>query len=274
MVVGAAPGLYLGLSSSGDRSQRWLELSRHVDYDRFVLDDAVVHWVTVEVGGPDFGTCLVPVMSRPADDGTIAADVVTGFVDATGATVAVNVAYFYPFIEYPHWSTYPTVGEEVTAIGLVLDDGVVHGRALDAEQYLILSADGAGSVGPFPTEPRPGMWAEPGRLLVVDDGQVVVDDDKRYPRTVVGVDRDGGLLHLVVVDGKQPGYSTGLPLAAVGRAMVERGVDQALEFDGGGSASLAATVDGEPVLLNRPSHTRIPGRQRAVATFLGFTDRC
>ena len=273
VLIGVSPVMYLAWSAAGDRSARSIEISENIRYERVVVDDAVVHWVTIELIDNVLGQCLQPVVSRPAADGTIAADVATGFVSATGVDVAVNVAFFYPFVEYPHWSSYPAVGEEVTAIGQVVDDGVVHGLASERDEYLVFWP-GGGSVGSLPADLTPGMWAKPGKRRMVADGKVVIDDVEKYPRTVAGIDHDRALLHLVVVDGKQPGYSFGLSLAGLGAEMVERGVDDALEFDGGGSATMAATIEGEVTLLSRPSHTRLPGRQRPVATFLGFSDDC
>jgi hypothetical protein len=79
----------------------------------------------------------------------------------------------------------------------------------------------------------------------------------RNPRTAVGQRKDGGII-LVAVDGRQPGYSTGLTNFELAQTMVRLGAETASALDAGGSTTMA--FDGE--LLNRPSD---PGGERAVA---------
>ncbi len=81
----------------------------------------------------------------------------------------------------------------------------------------------------------------------------------RHPRTAIGQLADGRLL-MVVVDGRQPGYSTGMTTFEMALAMVRLGAVRAMQLDGGGSATLAF----EGTVLNRPSD----GRERPIATAL------
>jgi hypothetical protein len=78
----------------------------------------------------------------------------------------------------------------------------------------------------------------------------------RNPRTGVGQLRDGKIIQ-VVVDGRQPGYSTGMTNFELAQTMARLGAVTASALDSGGSSTLA--FDGK--LLNRPSD---PGGQRAV----------
>ena len=70
----------------------------------------------------------------------------------------------------------------------------------------------------------------------------------RQPRTLAGVRPDGKLL-LVTVDGRRPGWSTGMTLPEAARLMRSLGARDALNLDGGGSTTM--TVRGE--VVNRPS---------------------
>ena len=70
----------------------------------------------------------------------------------------------------------------------------------------------------------------------------------RQPRTLAGVRADGKLL-LVTVDGRRPGWSTGMTLPEAARLMRSLGAREALNLDGGGSTTMA--VRGE--VVNRPS---------------------
>jgi hypothetical protein len=79
----------------------------------------------------------------------------------------------------------------------------------------------------------------------------------RNPRTLAGVRADGKLL-LVTVDGRRPGWSTGMTLTEAARLMRSLGARDALNLDGGGSTTM--TVRGE--VVNRPSD---PGGERRVS---------
>jgi hypothetical protein len=79
----------------------------------------------------------------------------------------------------------------------------------------------------------------------------------RHPRTLAGVRADGKLL-LVTVDGRRPGWSTGMTLTEAARLMRSLGARDALNLDGGGSTTM--TVRGE--VVNRPSD---PGGERRVS---------
>jgi exopolysaccharide biosynthesis protein len=70
----------------------------------------------------------------------------------------------------------------------------------------------------------------------------------RQPRTLAGVRADGRVL-LVTVDGRRPGWSTGVTLREAARLMLSLGARDALNLDGGGSTTM--TVRGE--VVNRPS---------------------
>ncbi|MFI6484270.1 phosphodiester glycosidase family protein [Nonomuraea sp. NPDC050663] len=69
------------------------------------------------------------------------------------------------------------------------------------------------------------------------------------PRSMIGMD-DRGRLMLVVVDGRQAGYSEGLGIAQTAELMKRLGAVEAMNLDGGGSSVLATAGAG---IVNRPS---------------------
>ncbi|MGH3239360.1 MAG: phosphodiester glycosidase family protein [Spirillospora sp.] len=69
------------------------------------------------------------------------------------------------------------------------------------------------------------------------------------PRSMIGMDRKGRLM-LVVVDGRQDGYSEGLGIAQTGELMKLLGAKEAMNLDGGGSSVLVTEPGG---IVNRPS---------------------
>lgn len=60
----------------------------------------------------------------------------------------------------------------------------------------------------------------------------------RHPRTAIGVDRKKNILFLVVVDGRQNGYSIGMTLSELAKYMKSLGCQDALNLDGGGSSTM------------------------------------
>ena len=105
-----------------------------------------------------------------------------------------------------------------------------------------------------------------GGPLIVQNGQPVFRALEQFsssqlsvrnPRTAVGQRADGKIIFLTV-DGRQPGYSTGLTNFELAQQMVRLGAVTASALDAGGSTTMA--FDGK--LLNRPSD---PGGERAVS---------
>ena len=82
----------------------------------------------------------------------------------------------------------------------------------------------------------------------------------RHPRTAVGFPADGKGLILVVVDGRQPGLSSGVTLPELTDLMQSQGAHEAYNLDGGGSSTMV--VGGET--LNSPSD----GRERLCSDAL------
>lgn len=273
LVAGALVLAWGLVAASGDRSPRRLELARGIDYRRVPVDEPrpqVLHLAVVDLDDP----CLGLTTTIPDAEGVVTAETGTGFLERSGATLSVNVAYFYPIQEYPYWDAYPGVGDPVTAIGPVVVDGVRHGRPEDDGWGRALTIiDGIGSAGPTSTSemtPTPADFSVPGREQLIADGRLVAPASDAYPRTVAGIDRDRNELVLVVSDGKQPGYAEGSTYREVAELLVGHlRVDEAIELDGGGSATMAGLVDDRVELLSRPSQQRIPGRERPVATHLG-----
>ena len=113
--------------------------------------------------------------------------------------------------------------------------------------------------------------SKPGTLLV-ENGQdrgatAQVSPSERHPRTAAGVSRDGRTLLLIVVDGRQPGWSIGVTLPELAQMMLGAGAWNAVNLDGGGSTAMWHREPGATAghVLNRPSD----GHVRPVANHLG-----
>ncbi|MFO1539275.1 MAG: phosphodiester glycosidase family protein [Chloroflexota bacterium] len=113
-----------------------------------------------------------------------------------------------------------------------------------------------------------------GNHYVARDGRNAAPTTRDYPkgaelapRTSVGVTADGRVL-LVVVDGRQPGYSVGVTLREMGTLMLRLGAVSAFNLDGGGSSVMATRRPGAPriTVSNRPSD----GSERALTQALAI----
>jgi hypothetical protein len=131
-----------------------------------------------------------------------------------------------------------------------------------------------------PLHPREAVGGRPG---LVRDSVILGDVDSvggagfattRHPRTAVGIARNGTRLLLVVVDGRQQGYSMGMTLRELANLMLGLGAREAINLDGGGStAFVVADPDSAGALqvANKPSD---PAGERPVANALAIVSSC
>jgi hypothetical protein len=215
------------------------------------------------------------------------------------ARTRLGVACFTPPERLDHWCA-ATGHEEAMVAGFFLRDPYrplgevrIGGAAVPHEPVAApwqsaracVHVDGEVRLAPrdaLPAEP-PGDLVQAGPLLV-HDGRVVVEDGDRegfaagaaqfdsditagrYPRCALGVG-DGELL-AVCCDGRRSGVDAGLELGELARLMLSCGAHEAINLDGGGSATLVHRGH----LLNRPysDHDQPAPESRPVVTALLF----
>lgn len=236
-------------------------LAPGLNYQRLIVDGpAVVHIVRIELARED----LIPVATAPAEGTAVPAQRVLDFALEHGAAVAMNTAFFRPFHSESPFDYYPQGGDPTEPFGITMTDGVEFGANRYHRGTVYLDEDTA-SLEPFDG----ARWAVTGRTTLVRDGEAQPgDEDTLAPRSAIAF--DGSQLWFVVVDGRQPGYSEGITLAALGRQLAELGAQWAIEMDGGGSSTIVSTTGPKPRTLNCPVHTRLPCRARPVAAQVGI----
>jgi hypothetical protein len=203
-------------------------------------------------------------------------------LDRLHALLAVNASYFLPFAGGSPGGEdyYPHEGDPANASGAVVASGGVASPVetdLDLRVNAILCFEGLaiaiadGQV--CPAGFSSGIAAGP-RMLASGVRRSFETFDNNYaatpqPRTAIGISADRKRAWIVVVDGRQKGYSDGATLAALSTLFLELGASDAINLDGGGSSTLAvAGEDGAAQVINRPIHTGVPGRERPVANHL------
>jgi exopolysaccharide biosynthesis protein len=146
-------------------------------------------------------------------------------------------------------------------------------------------SDGTVRIAPreeFPEDP-PGDLLQAGPMLVSGGRSLIDGEDRegfssgasqfdsditvgRYPRCALGVSQDE--LLAVCCDGRRSGVDGGLDLAELARLLISFGAEEAINLDGGGSATLVHRKH----LLNRPysDYDQPAPESRPVVTALAF----
>lgn len=189
--------------------------------------------------------------------------------------------------------TLPVAGAERTAEVVVTDGQVTAvsqkpgaGAIPDDAVVLLGRGEGADALGSLTAgdtvdvayQPRTGdggpmpRTAIGGRELLVVDGEPQDwegrGNNEAAPRTAVGFSRDGQEMFVLSVDGRQAD-SGGATLTELGVMMADLGAHNAVNLDGGGSATLLARAPGADgvELVNDPSD----GWERPVPNGLAIT---
>jgi exopolysaccharide biosynthesis protein len=97
-----------------------------------------------------------------------------------------------------------------------------------------------------------------GNQRLVTNGIAVGTAGDRHPRTSIGFNSDSTMLYLFTIDGRQPGFSAGMTTLELSNYMLEWGIYQGINLDGGGSSTMF--VRGE--IKNSPSDA---GGERSVS---------
>lgn len=190
-----------------------------------------------------------------------------------GLRIAVNGSHFEPFHSETPWDFYPRAGDPVDVMGYAVSDGHIYSdNRVEWPKFCFnrqqVFTCGVGQV-------QQAAQAIAGGRLLLRWGNVSPNMDgplprQPLPRTVVGYNAERTRAWLVVVDGRQKGYSEGLSLFEMGEYMRDLGADFVLNLDGGGSSTLVIERNGKYKVMNAPYHTHIPLRERPVANALGI----
>ena len=241
--------------------------------------DRVCHFVTVDLRMSGVRFLVTP--PDPSGGRQLRGSVTTEFLEKHGLQLAVNGDYFTPWYSRNPWDFYPRAGDPVDVRGLGISDGRRYGLESRRFDAIFFTPGGDVIVDPHPPEPDhlaiPGVNAISGGPVILEAGKVTEAASKhptaldRHPRTALALTRSRNELIVAVIDGRQPNYSEGATLPELAGMLLERGGWDALNLDGGGSATLVSEGEGgSPRVLNSPIHTRIPGRERPVANHLGI----
>jgi hypothetical protein len=210
--------------------------------------------------------------------GTVPSIKVSSFVRDYGCIAAVNAN--------PFDSSSSIEGEARGVAGLAISDGSLISPPHPRYGALVFFADGKTAIlnQRDTLRERVVLNAAGGFYQILENGEpaaraLTERGGVRHPRSAAGVSADGGILFLLVIDGRRSG-SAGATEEETALILKTLGASDGLCFDGGGSSALAVKTaalrpagadrpDGVTV-LNKPVHGGIPGTERAVAVCLGI----
>lgn len=179
---------------------------------------------------------------------------------------AINAAPFSPVRSVENRS------QEVS--GLLIHEGSQISASDGHMPALLFKRDGAASIEVPPFELDGVQEAVAGFSVVLRDGRVTSQGEDLHPRTAAGVSRDGRVLFLLVVDGRQSGFSEGASTRDIALWLKFLGADDGINLDGGGTTTMVlAGPDGKGKIVNRPIHAGVPGLERVSGCHLGIRSR-
>lgn len=250
------------------------ELHPGVIYHRvvhYVPHSMIAHVIVIDRREQDVKFIVTP--PDEVEDGVLKARTTSTFLKEFGLQIAINGDGFFPWWSRSPVDYYPHSGDPVTPRGFTAAFGVVY-------------ADGTQDPRPEPTlyisrrndltfnlPPNKVFHAISGDRMLIEGGGIVegLDNSILHPRTAIGVNRNGRYVILVVVDGRQPFYSSGATFQELAQLLEDFDAHFAMALDGGGSSALVVEgQDGGATLMNSPIDSYIPGRERPVANHLGI----
>ena len=250
-----------------------VQLFEGVRYDRVVRSvprPLVIHIVSVDLQADGLRLFVTP--GDPEADLPLEARTTGEALAGFDLQIAVNGDAFEPWHANSPLDYYPHTGDRVDVIGLAASDGEIYSSAHKETPTLYIQPNNHARFNrPFANLHH----AISGTAMLISNGrEVAPDDDAAAPRTAVGLNGAGNTLYLVVVDGRQPGYSEGVSLQELAGILAEFGAYNAMNLDGGGSSTLVREgALGGVVVLNSPVGRTIPGTERPVGNHLGIYAR-
>jgi hypothetical protein len=240
-----------------------------IHYHRVVRSEPrpmVIHVVTVDLMTDGIGMLVTPGDQNL--ENSLPARTTSSFLSDFDLQLAINGDAFQPWYQIGPFY-FPRSGDMVEPVGFAASKGVIYSQDTNDEPTLYIYKNKTASINVFINRLD---HAISGNLLLVQEGNVIENlGGKPEPRTAVGLNRIGQRLTIIVVDGRQPGYSEGVTLDELASIMKENQVHAAINLDGGGSSTLVIEGEnGTPEVLNSPVHQGIPGVQRPVGNHLGF----
>lgn len=174
------------------------------------------------------------------------------FLSAYGLKAAINANFYV-------WDSTNTYANND---GLLISNGSVVSTGENRSAQLRITAGNVATILDSFDTPTGIYTAVCGDAYHLINGNPTGDNGATHPRTSVGISQNGRYLIMCVVDGRQPGWSDGATILDMSYWMLDFGAWNALNLDGGGSATMVRDDIGT---CNRPCY----GYARSVGSNFG-----
>lgn len=237
----------------------------------------VIQALRVDLRDPDIRLFSTP----PIDNYQVnfretAGHTVSQFLRTNKLQVAINAGFFTPT------ENYLPDGTAMTTPGLLISQGtLVSPATINYSASLLVGTTNDARIihTNWPASSTDGVWtAVSGDYPVLVKGVNVGKTYRRlggihgvHPRTAIGLSEDQRYLFLLVIDGRQNGYSEGALDSETAAWLQLLGAYDGINMDGGGSSTMVMEDSlGNPLRLNRSSTVADSGKERTVGCHLGI----
>lgn len=257
----------MGLLSPAQPEDTQEHLFEGIEYIRRVESEPrplVIHIVKINLRTVGLFTAVTKP-NNPSATLPLKAQITSEFLKENHLQLAINGDGFSPWLSLG----YPFTGAPIRPNGFTASSGIQYGPATGRYPTLFISENKYANM----ENPIGEVYnALSGLDWIIYHGQIKDDlDDSLNPRTTIGIDQYGQNMIIIVVDGRQPGYSEGASLKEIAEIFLEFNVFNAMNLDGGGSSTLViADQNGDPKILNSPIHQGFPGSERPVGNHFGI----
>jgi len=229
----------------------------------------VVHVVIIDLHAEGISTLVTPGDAKA--NLPLKAMSTSQFLSKYKLQISINGDGFTPWHSNTILDYYPHNGDAVSPLGFAASKGIEYAEDTDEQPTLYFSRTNQAQ---FNTKIGNLYNAISGTDMLVRWGQAMNDitqSGEINPRSAVGIDKAKRKLILMVIDGRQPGYSEGATLLETAALLIGYGAFEGINLDGGGSSTLVFQSRlGFAQVLNSPINHGIPGWERAVANHLGI----
>jgi exopolysaccharide biosynthesis protein len=224
--------------------------------DSTVVNTSVAYIERIDLTAPGIGFTT----TGPSGPLETTSQTTSQFLESTHAQVAINANFF---------SDVAATASPEDLLGLAVSNGTVVSPqsfgSNDAAASVLFTKTSTASISPAGTTPidlSNVFNAVSGNQIVTDGVNTSSitptgaphDPFGLDPRTGIGLSQNGEFLYLIAIDGRQPGYSVGVTTSDEAALMLDLGVYNGLNLDGGGSTALVqAGPSDSAVLIDRPS---------------------
>jgi len=224
-----------------------------------------IHIVEIDPTAPGVSFFGTPGNGATAEEYT--RQTTSHFVGGNGLAVGINGDFYTT-----------NTGANASVNGLGMSNGAIVSPAVSGAASFIVRQDNSAIVRTNGTIPAGAYNAVSGNQRLVQNGLNVTPLDSYTttlnPHTAIGVDDTNGHIFFMTVDGRQTDFSEGMRTDDMAEILIDFGVDQAINLDGGGSTTLAFAdgPGGAARTVNSPSDgsdSQHPGNERSVANHFG-----